>query len=358
MKLILEQWRHLASEAREAPKMTPDQLRDKLLAAVRTQAENAEVLKSTGASAHFTNTGSREARGKILSYIKDKVEIPGFDIEIEAGTKQDGSGLYRIYIVRDGRALYFVELKQGSEGKINASRFEENLVNALNASGGEKCAEPTEGAGEQFNELAAQVVSSIDDPALKGRCFKKLKARGTLTQLYVDSGVTSREPKTDIISTDGKVRISVKKKGGQFISAQGAETMAVFLAVVENDSAARNKLADVIKRFFDYRKGYAALKGKEPNEKDKIKIVRRFLLNRLLNFGGTSRSEALVREAALGEHKFADPDSVPNYFLVWDESGNGEFYEADKFIKQIASSVKFGVRGRGGVRGLALRADT
>jgi hypothetical protein len=116
-------------------------------------------------------------------------------------------------------------------------------------------------------------------------------------------------------------------------------------------------MADVVRDYFDVKKGYAQLKGRQPNEKEKIKMVRQFLLNRLLNFGGKERSEALVREAALGERKFTDPRSVPNYFLIWDDSGNGELYEANKFIKKITPSVKFDVRGRGGVRGLALRAD-
>lgn len=351
MKILLENWRHVISEA------TSDEVRDALLTAVRTQAEKAEVLKSSGRSAIFTNTGSRQDRQKILSFVKDNLQLPGFDLEIQAGTKRDGSGLYRIYVLRDGQPVYFVELKQGSEGKLSATKFEENLVNAINASSGIDCGESLPGAGSQFDELAMQVISKIDSPALKGKCFEKLKQRGDLTQLYKEQGVKSREPKTDIISKDGSVRISVKKKGGQFISAQANETRAVFLAVINASSQARSRMADVVRDYFDVKKGYAQLKGRQPNEKEKIKMVRQFLLNRLLNFGGKERSEALVREAALGEHKFTDPRSVPNYFLIWDDSGNGELYEANKFIKKIAPSVKFDVRGRGGVRGLALRAD-
>ncbi len=187
------------------------------------------MLKSSGRSAIFTNTGSRQDRQKILSFVKDNLQLPGFDLEIQAGTKRDGSGLYRIYVLRDGQPVYFVELKQGSEGKLSATKFEENLVNAINASSGIDCGESlTRRRQSSLMNWQCRSYQRLMTPLLKGRCFEKLKQRGDLTQLYKEQGVKSREPKTDIISKDGKVRISVKKKGGQFISAQANETRAVF----------------------------------------------------------------------------------------------------------------------------------
>ena len=215
------------------------------------------------------------------------------------------------------------------------------------------------GAGEQFDSLALSIIKSIKNASpLQAECFTKLQSGGTqLTPIYLQNQVVSNVPKTDLISLGASVKISVKKKGAQFISAQGNEAAAVFLSVLKNDSEAKNKLGDIIKDYFKYEKGLSHLKNLAPDEKKKVKIKRQFLLKRILNFGGLDLKEKIMREAILGEYKFTDVNSIPNYFLVWSEDGSGALYTADQFIRNNISKVKFGVRGRGGTRGLSLRGE-
>ena len=105
------------------------------------------------------------------------------------------------------------------------------------------------------------------------------------------------------------------------------------------------------------KKGYSVLKNKTPEEKKKIKMIRNFFLKRFTNFMGGNFTEMLAIEALTGNNKFEDPESKPNYVLVWDESGNGNLYTMDDFIRLSLPKVKFGVRGRGGTRGLSLRGE-
>ena len=234
------------------------------------------------------------------------------------------------------------------------------LANALNEVGG-ACKTQFAGAGSQFDPLALEIVKSFSNSYnLKG-CMEKMPQGGVaVSDDYAKYGVKSR----DLISKDGKIRISVKKSTSQIISAQGGETAAVFMAVLKNIQYKNidlgEKMSQLIKKYFSHEQGISDLKSLSPNERKKAKVKRNFLLQRIKNFGGSTLNYYLVREALLGEYKFsggADDPAVPNYFLVWDDNGTGKFYEAEKFVKSVASRIKFGVRGRGGTRGLAFRGD-
>ena len=331
---------------------------DTLLATAQQHTPTAVVKTSTSKSAVFTEAGSRANRKELLDFMKQNLSLPGIDVETIVGTAKDGSGVYQLEMLKDGKRIYRITLKQGKIGREdtpNAEKFEGNLANALNA--GKGC-EQILGAGPKFDALAAKVVKSISSPLLKNNCFIKLEnTKVALASSYADHGVKSTTPKTDLISDDGSIRISVKKRGGQFISAQGPETAAVFLNATLPKSKAKSLFGEIIKTFFTHEKGYAVKQGKTPQEKNKIQLVRDFLTKRLLNAGGLDLLEAVVREALLGEHKFVNPEAIPNYFLVWDEDGNGDFYTADKFVKKVTAGAKISVRGRGGTRGLALRGE-
>jgi len=325
-------------------------------------ADKANIKKSTSKSAQITDTGSRTNRKNIIDALSQK------DLATEVGTANDGSALYKIMMVdADGTVQYTIFLKQGGVGKSdapNSTAFEENLANALNSAAG-ACKTKFVGAGEQFDELADQVVESIGSSRIPGGCFGKLSQNDVaVSKSYADQGVSSSAPKTDLISEDGSIKISVKKDISQFISSQGGETAAVFLAVLKNighnSAELGNKMAALIKKYFSYEQGISNLKALSPEERKKAKIYRNFLLQRIRHFGGSTLDYYLVREALLGEYKFAgglDDPAVPNYFLVWSIDGSGELYEAERFVKYMASHGKFGVRGRGGTRGLAFRGD-
>ena len=337
---------------------------DDLLGAIVAMQPEAKLASSTGTSMRVTNTGTRQQRTDILNKIKDSFE-PAGDIEIDIVDSDKGNAAVKRFVIsKPGSRSFTINLAQGSVGKENipnATKFEDNLANALNGN------EEYEGAGARFNDMANRIVITLQDSPLyveqlKGKTFKKLpQGNISLTDIYSGEGVTSREPKTDLISDDGEIKISVKKKGGQFVSAQGPEAAAIFKSVVrkaiEEESSPPSKFVEMIKDYFDYSKGLSQIKGLPPKEQKKIKAKRNFLLKRILNFGATSRKEDIVREALLGESKFENPDAIPNYFLTWDMNGNGKLYTANQFVKMVAAKSKIGVRGRGGVRGLSLRGE-
>ncbi len=335
---------------------------DLFTAIVALQPE-AEEKSRTSRSMVVTNTGTRQDRTDILDDISSSFE-PAGDVTIEIVDEEVGNTAKKRFIVmKPGSRSFTIGLAQGSVGKgntPNATKFEANLANALNGN------EEYEGAGERFNGLANDIIDSVRgsflyNEKLKGKTFEKLEQKGTeLTDTYKDQGVKSREPKTDLVSSDGSIRLSVKKKGGQFVSAQGPEAAAIFNSVVKKvlEQESTGTFAEMIKRYFDYEQGQISqLKGKPPEEQERIRRKRNFLLTRMLYFGATNRQEDIVREALLGENKFENEDAIPNYFLVWDMSGKGELYTANQFVKMVARKAKIGVRGRGGVRGLALRGE-
>jgi hypothetical protein len=327
---------------------------------------DAKVLSQTRKSAVVTETGSRKNRTAILQALKDSnFQFPGYTIGYEKGTATDGSAIYKILLQRDSKVLYTILLKQGQAGKgtsPNSTKFEENLANALNA---KHCpaAAKLEGAGSQFDSLAEEIVSKLNTSSFGDSCFKKLpKSDVTLSALYQEHGVTNTEPKTDLVSTDGKIRISVKKDTAQFISAQGNETAAVFTAVMQKldygSPETATKMANIIKKYFRSDAGISNLKSLNDEEKVKARQLRQFLMNRISNFGGGALNHLIIREALLGEAKFETQEAIPNYFLVWSENDGGKLYTADQFVRIASSKSKLGVRGRGGTRGLSLRGDT
>jgi hypothetical protein len=333
---------------------------NRIVSLVSTIAPESKIKKQNKNRTELTNTGSRADRAEIISFLSNKLSnsINDYDLDFYTGVLPDGSADMRIVIKQDDAVKHQIFLKQGSVGsRINATKFEMNLVNALNKN--VEDFKPNVGAGTDFQNLADSIIDNLKNKeVLDGRTFSKLDQDGTtLTKTYSDLGVTSREPKTDIISNDGVVRISVKKKGGQFISSQGNETAAVVKSVLQKNPKLADKLTSLIKNYFSYKKGYSVLKNKTPEEKKKIKMIRNFFLKRFTNFMGGNFTEMLAIEALTGNNKFEDPESKPNYVLVWDESGNGNLYTMEDFIRLSLPKVKFGVRGRGGTRGLSLRGE-
>ena len=354
MKLIMEGWRGYLVEAQQ----DIVELSNELLKLIH-QVPGFESVKFKNKPTprrrkiSFTDVGGRGDRHKLNTRLASS-----FPEEITVIEDGYSGGTYK-------RVPYsFQEGRVGKEGTPQATKFEENLANALNSVGG-GCTTNFRGAGSQFNELAAEVIAS-SGATFFGKCFEKLPNKGVeLSQLYAAQGVSSKAPKTDLISTDNAIKISVKKEVSQFISAQAAETAAVYMAVVENNPQILNKsfgarLAGLIKKYFSYEQGYANLKELEPADRPYAQTIRKFFLNSIQHPKGLTINDHLVREALLGEHKFAggpaDP-AVPNYFLVWDENGSGKLFEAEKFVKIMQGQHEFGVRGRGEKRGLAFRGE-
>jgi hypothetical protein len=342
--------------------------REKLVGSIiKSLDPPAEIHSKKPSHINVTNTGGREARTEILKSLENDFEAAakkaGFEIEKLIGVRQNKERSAIRYLIIKHPLLkdYSIRLAQGDVkgAKPNSTKFEGNLANALNGN------TDFEGSGERWNDLANKIVNSIGIDKFDDKKFEKLGREGIgLTTLYKREGATQSEPKTDLISTDGEMRISVKKAGGQFVSAQGPEATAIFKSIIKEElqsSKAAGKLASLIKRLFTYEAGLSKIKDLPPEDANKIRNKRKFLLSRILNFAASDRREAIIRESLLGEKKFTTEKAIPNYFLVWDEEGSGKLYTAKQFIKKVASQTDvkvLDVRGRGGERGLALRGQT
>ena len=76
-----------------------------------------------------------------------------------------------------------------------------------------------------------------------GSYFKPVD--GTLTKLYSGFGVKNKTPKTDIANIDKTYRISVKKDGASFLSAEGPETISLIAIAVGFDKNKELKINGV-----------------------------------------------------------------------------------------------------------------
>ena len=341
-----------------------------------TQNDPVTIKKQTPNFMEIDNAGNRITRAKLIDKIKQEVQPEngsGFSLEpkmIHTSSKSGKQSVVRQIIVKHPKLKdYSIRLKRGAgQSGLDSTKFEVNLANALNDF------EPpleTGDAGEEYNELAKDIIAQVRNKIPDQR-YKKLDRKGIkLSKLYSGAGVSSNEPKTDLISEDGEVRISVKKyPKAQAASAQGPEAAALFLAATrqyledkeEFGLAGKYVTAAKIKKLFRFENDLAVLKGKSKEDADRIKKERAILLDDILKAGMVDDTLEiyLIKEAYLGSHKF-DKDSqeaVPNYFLTWDDLlQNTSFVSSAKFLEKAIKDTRVDLRGRGGSRGLSLRID-
>jgi len=154
-----------------------------------------------------------------------------------------------------------------SEGKIDATKFEGNLLKAMGAS---------DSAAGSYNKdataeaLAADIVAKMKKANISISNPKRSSgsaAKGTLSDIYKDFGVKSTEAKADI--SFGGNGVSVKARAGaQLLSAQGPEAAAIIQYLVTNDPNAKKlagalakEIPNAIKSAFDPENYYAGRAG-------------------------------------------------------------------------------------------------
>ena len=160
-----------------------------------------------------------------------------------------GKGIIVLYEMEDGtQERWYFAYKPSKQAKSGyATKYEGNLIYAINIAGGQPEAKANELAGSRNEDSADQ--GSADDviSAIKwgGKLTKAQRASGgtldsvKLTDLYLKHKVKSTEPKTDIFVWFGKDRKNVSVKaatGAQYASAQGPEAVAIFEAAFKNVS--------------------------------------------------------------------------------------------------------------------------
>ena len=285
--------------------------------------------------------------------------------------------------------------KSGGGGKIDPTKFETDIVNEINERNGNASVKGSNDTPAS-NDLAEKIVDHFFSTYYKARSASKASgssSKGNLTQVYLDNGVSSGEPKTDILID--KNRCSVKKsEGAQFASAQGNEMHAVMTAALENKEFSKTKgdlvknIKSVVKTALD-KKNFYTLRANfgEGNAFDKVfgKVMglnpdkptdaEVEALSELFDKSGLGISVsqavhefltsdkvqlALFTEFITGGGRFVNTDHIPSHILAWSEDSGKSYYEdIHNYIKNTYKSggFKYRVSDRGSGRGGAFRLE-
>jgi hypothetical protein len=297
--------------------------------------------------------------------------------------------------------------------KVNATKFEGDMVKAFNARSSEG---RERGDAEQYQNKSAEtlanscvksLVAKMDGaPRLAFRMAGKAP-RNVLTPAYTAGGagksVKSGEPKTDVvfITTREKYRCSVKYgAAAQIASAQTNEMWAVLNAVFIGSRGApvARTISEIILQtgneavYKATRKRYEQMYGEDGFDallskvtglksggvlptKAEVEQMNKFLkvmgiherltLDVSEYMNKPENRKALLREFATGERRFNKPDFIATHFVEWFDNGTVKFADVDTFLTQTLPHFKFSLRDRGrkssasggGSRGIAFRLD-
>lgn len=297
--------------------------------------------------------------------------------------------------------------------KVNATKFEGDMVKAFNARSSEG---RERGNAERYQNAAAEALAASCVKSLLGKMDGKPRLafrmagkapRNVLTPAYTSGGagksVKSGEPKTDVvfITTADKYRCSVKYGlAAQIASAQTNEMYAVVNAVYTSRRGApiARTVSEIMyqagneavyksarKRYADMygEDGFDALLSKVTGLKSggvlptaaEVEQMNRFLKSLGIKerltlevsafMNEPENRKALLREFATGELRFNKPDFIPTHFVEWFDNGTVNFADVDTFLQHTLPHFKFSLRDRGrkssksggGSRGIAFRLD-
>ena len=326
-----------------------------------------------------------DKKDKKLPSIKVK-DIKNETVFMITGTKTSIEGLFSPFSGESN--------KEESGGDIDSRKFETDIVNEINKRNDRKA---TKGANDTpaSRDLAKKVVSHFFSTYREAKSATQVsgsKSKSNLTPLYLNNGVSSGEPKTDILID--KNRCSVKKsEGAQFASAQGNEMHAVMTAALENKEFSKTKgdlvknIKSVVKTALD-KKNFYTLRANfgEGNAFDKVfgkvmglnpdkptdaevealnelfdksglgisvsRTIREFLTSQPVQF-------AMFTEFITGRGRFENENYSPSHIFAWSkDSGKSYYEEIDKYIKSIyPGGFKYRVSDRGDGRGGAFRLE-
>ena len=308
----------------------------------------------------------------------------------------------------------FIHTKFLTEGTINSTQFEIDLVKAFNevSTEGKARGESLKYQNKYAQETAKSCIKALL-PKLGGKPRLAYRMAGkappsVIAPAYTEGGegrsIKSGEPKTDAVFMVGgkKFRCSIKNGTAfQVASAQTNEIYAVLNATFKNSSEG-SKLTQTIARIITESGNetvYKATRKKFENEygvdgfdqllsrvtgfksgagvptKEEIKQMNEFLgilgirekltieMSRFMI--DTNNRKKLLREFATGEKRFLNEDFIATHFLEWFDNGTIKFMDANEFITKTLPNFKFSLRDRGrkssksggGSRGIAARID-
>lgn len=167
-------------------------------------------------------------------------------------------------------------------------------------------------------------------------------------------GRVNKTPKTDIISKDGKYKISLKKTGGaQLMSGAECESRATLLSCIDHISIEEDKallrylLED---SWYKPKKDGKTITQKKADGDDelmaaipKVKDLSN-KINEIISRNPDFK-RAVMYEAMTGEIKFGkDSPAAANYVLVWDDLGNkNNLYTVNEYLNHCYNSAKFDI---------------
>lgn len=250
-------------------------------------------------------------------------------------------------------------------------KFESIICNSVNSKG--------ETYGEQYtaackankltnlDNLASNIYDSIK-LVIGDQQLHKLSAESPASKEWEEYGAFIRRPnatpKTDIISDDGKFKISVKSaQGARLMSGSVCEALATLRVAV--DKVGDKEAQEELKKLHD------ALTGKETrgrvkgsargilkkiattvdgtqdddsmskirNMNDIKKSIAQFITNYVTKHEDVF--EAVIREAITGEIKFgSNSASCCNYILIWYNDGRCELWDVEDYIQKFKHEYK------------------
>lgn len=208
---------------------------------------------------------------------------------------------------------------------------------------------------ENNKQMIDAITNCIKSASPIGKC-----PSGSVTQDWVNLGsfkelnhTPNRTPKTDLISTDKKVKISLKKStGAQLMSGGYCESKATIYSAIDEiqDEDDKKELLEVMGiPWADFRQSKMSVaERRKQNDKDIFKFddIHRNadkVINKMCSKYSKFKEKILI-EATTGNIKFGkNSDQSANYVLLWNDVNLNEnkFLDAQKYaIESARKNVK------------------
>lgn len=215
---------------------------------------------------------------------------------------------------------------------------------------------------ETYDAIASKITKGTS-------CIKKMPNKDSVSSIWLKlgeyaetGGKPNNTPKTDIISNDNKIRISIKKaRGAQLMSGGYNETLATIKTAMLNCGYSQKQINEdpVIialtssSETWKSTKINSGIKYLKDTEESKL-TPEELQLKQMIMSGSENNTliktlieklppdvqKAIIREAITGENKFGEKSSsCATSVLVWDEKNpeNSIFMDADDYVNHVIS---------------------
>lgn len=300
------------------------------------------------------NYGNKQFEFAFRRWVKDAVQ--DLDIHINGNL----SSLYHDTNLKGNGS--WVPTAQDMEDVIAIGYNNVNKINKLSESKNEKIEQII-----KYYQDNSTVIDAIAKTIKPGNSpLKKLQTKGIYgTEKWAKLGKfksissINKTPKTDLISADHKLKISLKEEGGsQLMSGGYHEALATILTAIEKSNCANEAKELIGSLDVEWITGFKDIDGitkikNNPNHKD-YELIKNAVTNgnnvqRLLNELISKNKDfeyELLYEAMTGETKFGvnNPASA-NYILIWNDKNpsNSSFMTPKEYIQHLLeySSIKY-----------------